>query len=87
MSNKLQILFVACIICTSSLDVAIGRPDIADVGLNPVGDTGLDVNGASEREKRQFGCSNTGGCYNGFCWAGCFGALDAFGAFGNSYNF
>lgn len=80
MSIKLQILFVACIICAFALNVAFGRPD---TGIDPVGAVGLNVSGNStERQKRDDGCLYKGGCHKGYCWAYCegFGRLDATGS-------
>lgn len=70
MSIKLQILFVACII----VSLALGRPDITDTKLNPLEDTGLNVNGTSGREKRD-SCGWTYGCHKGHCWSNCKGGL------------
>lgn len=86
MSIKLKGLFVACIIYVFVLDVAVGMPDTADTGFNPVQDTEFDANGASVRERRQLPCSTKGGCYRNRCWAGCIGALSPVNL-GNLYNF
>lgn len=76
MSIKFRILFVACIIYIYAFDVAVGRPNHADTGLKDTGledteleDTGLDINGTVPENKAS--CANRGGCYKGYCWAGC----------------
>lgn len=78
MSIKLQILFVACIICAFALNAAFGRPE---TGIDPVDDAGLSVSGNStDRQKRN--CSYKGGCHKSYCWSYCegFGVLSVTGS-------
>lgn len=43
----------------------MGRPDSANIELNLVEDTDVDVLGASRREKREDFCGWSGGKYHG----------------------